>query len=97
MLPAVLHRDLGLLLLVQFEDVDGLGVGAEGEVVALLAEGEAVHVGTPLHAAAELHQPRPVLHAEDADDGPPLGSGGQLGAGGVEGDGSQRRVVCRDH
>ncbi len=32
------------------EYVNGLCVGRQGEVLAVLGEGEAVHVGTPLHA-----------------------------------------------
>ena len=42
---------LSLLLLVEPEDVDRLRVRAEDEKVAVLAEGQAVHGGAPLHAS----------------------------------------------
>ena len=67
--------------------MDGLRVGAEGEEVAVLAEGETVDVCASLHSSPELHQPRPVLDAEDPDDCPPLRGGGQLRSCRVESDG----------
>ena len=59
-------------LLVQLEDVYCLCVGAEGQVVAVLREGQAVHVSTSLDTSPELHQSRPVLDTEDPDDGSSL-------------------------
>ena len=85
------------LRLVQLEDVNGLRVGAEGQEVTVLAEGQAVDVSAPLDSPPELHQPRPVLHTEDPDDCPPLGGGGQLGSCRVESNGRQGRVVSGDH
>ena len=90
----LIHRHFRL---VQLEDVNGLRVGAEGQEVTVLAEGQAVDVSAPLDSPPELHQPRPVLHTEDPDDCPPLGGGGQLGSCRVESNGRQGRVVSGDH
>ena len=77
--------------------MDGLRVGAEGEEVAVLAEGQTVDVSTSLDSSPELHQSGPVLNTEYPDDRPSLRGRGQLGSCGVEGDGRQGRVVGRDH
>ncbi len=49
------------LATVQFKDVYCLGVGAQSQEVALLAEGQTVDVGAALDAPSELHEPGAVL------------------------------------
>ena len=77
--------------------MDGLRVGAEGEEVAVLTEGQTVDVSTSLDSSPELHQPGPVLNTEYPDDCASLRGRGKLGSCRIEGDGCQGGVMSGDH
>ena len=77
--------------------MDGLRVGAEGEEVAVLTEGQTVDVSTSLDSPPELHQSGAVLDTEYPDDCASLRGRGQLGPRRIEGDGCQGGIVSGNH
>ncbi|KAL8934106.1 MAG: hypothetical protein Q9211_005402, partial [Gyalolechia sp. 1 TL-2023] len=76
----------------EFEDVDGVACGADGEEGACGVESHAVDAGGHA-AAAELVELFGGGDGEDADDGSFVGCGGEEGASVVEGDAGEGGAV----